>query len=293
MKFSGKISVVMPAYNEAAFITSNVHETVATLTGLNYDFEVIVVDDGSTDQTHLAAAQVLSAHAHRVRVVRYDRNEGKGNALICGSGYASGDLIAFLDADMDLHPSQLARFFEILEASGADAVIGSKWHKESRVSYPVLRKVYSLTYFTFVRLLFGLPVRDTQTGLKLFRANALKSTLPYLLAKRFAFDVELLANMHRRGYKIVSAPVTLSFKRTLGRIRIKHVWRTFLDTLAIFYRMHLIHYYDRPLVPSKQQRSRLIQFATAEEGGIAHLQGPNSSSDPLLGEPKFVSQDRG
>ncbi len=241
----GKLSVVMPAYNEADYIQQNVTETVRALSEIGYDFEVIVVDDGSPDDTHLSAVRARLAHPEHVRVVRYDRNRGKGNALICGSSYASGDYIAFLDADMDLHPEQLPVLFEILEAKGADIVVGSKHHPLSRVSYPPLRRIYSLAYYAMIRLLFGLPLRDTQTGLKVFRASALRAILPLLLAKRFAFDIELLANAHRRGFKIVDAPVTLNFRRTLGRIKLKDVFIVLVDTLAIFYRMKILRYYDR------------------------------------------------
>ena len=241
----GKLSVVMPAYNEAEFIQQNVTETVRTLSEIGYDFEVIVVDDGSPDDTHLSAVRARLAHPEHVRVVRYDRNAGKGNALICGSSYATGKYIAFLDADMDLHPEQLPVLFEILESKNADIVVGSKHHPLSRVTYPALRRVYSLTYYALIRVLFGLPLRDTQTGLKVFRADALRAVLPLLLAKRFAFDIELLANAHRRGFKIVDAPVTLNFRRTLGRIKLKDVFIVLLDTLAIFYRMRILKYYDR------------------------------------------------
>lgn len=265
MAVEGKVSVIMPAFNEAAYIEHNVRETVHTLSSFEYDYEVIVVDDGSADETHIAAARVLNAHPERVRVVRYDRNEGKGNALMCGCRYASGDYIVFLDADMDLHPSQLPLLFQILKVKNASAVVGSKWHPASSVKYPKRRKIYSLGYFALVWLLFGLPLRDTQTGLKVFRADALKATLPSLLAKRFAFDIELLANMHRRGYKLASAPVTLSFTRTLGRIKLKDVWRMLLDTLAIFYRMRLLRYYDRVSLDSAStQESRLVDSIPGE-----------------------------
>ena len=99
-----------------------------------------------------------------------------------------------------------------------------------------------------MRLLFGLPLRDTQTGLKLFRAEVLRRVFPRILAKRYAFDVEVLVNAHRLGYKIVDAPVTLQFTRSSGRVALGDVWTVFLDTLAIFYRARLIKYYD-PMDP--------------------------------------------
>jgi glycosyltransferase involved in cell wall biosynthesis len=247
------LSILMPAYNEASSIAYNVCETVKTMRALGIDFEILVIDDGSMDGTHAAAIDALRAWPEHVRVVRCPRNEGKGNALVCGAQYSKGEHVAFLDADMDLHPEQLANFFTIMNAREADAVIGSKFHPESKVDYPFKRRVYSFFYFVLVRLLFGLPVRDTQTGIKLFKRPVLETVLPRVLVKRFAFDLELLANVHHFGYRIAEAPVTLSFQRVSNRIYLPAVWNIFLDTMAIFYRMRILRYYDR--VPVRTDRA--------------------------------------
>jgi len=248
----GTLSVVVPAYNESCAIFHNLTETVETLTALGYRFEVILVDDGSVDETFLHAAKLLETHQGRVRVVRYDVNQGKGNALMCGTAYATGDYVVFLDADMDLHPRQLPRFFEIMESTSADVVIGSKRHRESNVDYPFVRKVYSAVYYAMIRVLFGLPVRDTQTGLKVFKAKVLRDVFPRILVKRFAFDIEVLTNVHRLGYKIADAPVTLEFRRGTGRVKMRDAKLIFIDTLGVFYRMHVLRYYDSlPHAPLK------------------------------------------
>lgn len=240
-----KISVVMPAYNESTHIVSNLLETVDTLSAYADDFEVIVVDDGSPDKTYLEAAKLISSHAGRIRIVHYDENHGKGNALMCGTWFAHGDYVVFLDADMDLHPVQLPVLLEMMESTHADVVIGSKRHPLSKVNYPAHRRVYSAVYYTMIRLMFGLPVKDTQTGLKVFKRDVLHRVFPRILAKRFAFDIEVLANAHRLGYRIVDAPVTLQFQRRFGRLKWNDIVKIMTDTLAIFYRMHILRYYDR------------------------------------------------
>lgn len=240
------LSILMPAYNEAQSIAENVCETVETMRGLGIDFEIVVVDDGSLDGTHTAAINALRAWPECVRIVRCRRNQGKGNALICGTAYSKGEYVAFLDADMDLHPEQLEEFFAIMKARDADVVIGSKFHPQSKVEYPRLRRIYSFFYFMLVRSLFGLPVRDTQTGIKLFKREVLERVLPRVLVKRFAFDLELLANVHHFGYRIVEAPVVVNFNRVCSRLRLAAVWNVFVDTLAIFYRMRILRYYDQP-----------------------------------------------
>ncbi len=241
---SRSISVVMPAYNEAPHILNNLREVVVAL-AQDYDYEIIVVDDGSQDRTYHEALKFVAPDPARVRVVRYDENLGKGNALMCGTWFARGEYVVFLDADMDLHPSQLPTFFDIMEQSGADVVIGSKRHRDSKVDYPFVRRVYSTVYYSIIRLMFGLPVKDSQTGLKIFRSEVLQRVLPRILVKRFAFDIEVLANAHRLGYSIADGPVTLEFRRSAGRIRFKDAMNILIDTLAIYYRMHILHYYDR------------------------------------------------
>jgi glycosyltransferase involved in cell wall biosynthesis len=170
-------------------------------------------------------------------------------------GVSKGEYVAFLDADMDLHPEQLEEFFAIMKARDADVVIGSKFHPQSKVEYPRLRRIYSFFYFMLVRSLFGLPVRDTQTGIKLFKREVLERVLPRVLVKRFAFDLELLANVHHFGYRIVEAPVVVNFNRVCSRLRLAAVWNVFVDTLAIFYRMRILRYYDQPRRSNKIDRA--------------------------------------
>jgi len=242
-----KVSVVMPAYNEARHIVGNMRETITTMHRLGLPFEIVVVDDGSKDQTHAELLRHRAGMGENVTVVRYRENAGKGNALMCGFQYTSGDVVAFLDADMDLHPRQLSVLFGVMRARGADVVIGSKRHPHSDVNYPWIRKIWSTGYALLVGVLFGLPLRDTQTGLKVFRSEVLRAVFPRIVAKRFAFDVEVLVTAHHLGYTICDAPVTLRFKRgSFGRVNLGDVWRVFVDTLAIFYRMRILRYYDRP-----------------------------------------------
>src|SRR5207245_5151377 len=127
-----------------------------------------------------------------VRVFHYPMNVGKGFSLSLGVDQCAGDLVTFIDADMELDPANIAGFIELMKDSSCDAVIGSKRHPESKVAYPRFRRFQSWVYQMIVRLLFNLNVRDTQTGLKLFRRQVLQEALPLLAIKKFAFDLELL-----------------------------------------------------------------------------------------------------
>lgn len=241
-----KLSVVMPAYNEGNWIRHNLAEASAAVAAFAPNYEIILVDDGSADNTRQEADLAAAEDGHIV-VVSSPKNQGKGCALCLGTEAATGELIAFCDADLDIHPSQLASFVHIMQTEPCSAVIGSKMHPDSHVDYPWQRLVFSWGYYGMLLFLFRLNVRDTQTGLKLFRADVIKPVMRQILVKRFAFDIEVLAILNSRGHRIISAPVTIHFRRGAlnSRIRVMDIVNIVRDTLAIFYRLKILHYYDR------------------------------------------------
>jgi glycosyltransferase involved in cell wall biosynthesis len=250
---SPALTVILPAYREGPRIHDNLVHLLSELDATGLDYEVIVVSDGNTDATVSEAERVGSA---RVRVLAYPVNEGKGFALMHGVAHASSDLIAFIDADMELHPSGLGRFVQIQRTGGWDVVVGSKRHPESHVSYPKTRRFQSWVYQQLIRVLFRINVKDTQTGLKLFRGDLLRQVVPLLAVKRFAFDLELLVVAHKLGYRrVVEAPIELDY-RFETTTNAAAAYRALWDTAAIFYRLHLIHYYDRRLAQLKVERQR-------------------------------------
>lgn len=253
-RFEG-ISVLIPAYNEASFIEAALAETARAMAASGRDFEIVVADDGSTDETFALSTAAKSTLPAALNVVRNPTNRGKGNALRRASRQSRGTLVAFLDADLELHPAQIPRLASILTEARAAAVVGSKHHPASRSVAPFLRKSLSALYSRLTMLLFGLPVRDTQTGLKLFRADALDHVLPDLTLDRYAFDVELLLALHRAGYPIVEAPVEVTVQRSRRRIGLSDVARLLIDTLALRYRT-----FNRS---SRRSRSRAMRAASS------------------------------
>jgi len=206
---SALLSVVVPAFREASTIVVAMERLLATLDRCGYDYEVILVSDGNTDGTEAEARRVQS---ERLRVLHYEQNQGKGFAQSHGVAHAKGDLVAFIDADLDIHPGGIARYLEILHAAKADAVVASKIHPESNVAYPWPRRLQSRVFRLLVELLFRLDVSDTQTGLKLFRREVLDACLPFVHSYGFAFDLELLVLANDAGFKIVEGPVELDFQ---------------------------------------------------------------------------------
>jgi glycosyltransferase involved in cell wall biosynthesis len=236
-----QLSVVVPAYREGRRIFSNLTRLVGELDKLAVPYEVVVVSDGNTDATVSEAKRVESP---AIRVFHYPMNIGKGFALSCGVDQSAGDLVTFIDADMELDPANIAGFIEIMQSRGCDAVIGSKRHPQSEVVYPKLRRLQSAVYQLLVRVLFNLNVRDTQTGLKLFRRQVLKEAMPLLAIKRFAFDLELLVVAHQLGYRnICEAPIRLEYQFE-STVNLRSAWHVLWDTAAIFYRLRILHYYE-------------------------------------------------
>ena len=239
------LSVVVPAYKQEKTIARDLRRIKGVLDKIRYDYEVIVVVDGRVDKTFEKAKKYRSS---KIKVVGYQNNYGKGYAVRYGMARARGNLIAFIDAGMDLDPNGLSMALEHFKWYQADIIIGSKRHPVSQVDYPWQRKVLSWGYQLLVRILFGLKIRDTQVGMKLFRRKVLEDVLPRLLVKKFAFDIEMLAVANRLGYKrIYEAPVRLEWKIERSVLS-KSLWRTLFnmlwDTAAVFYRLKILRYYD-------------------------------------------------
>ncbi len=238
------ISVIMPAYNESQRIRESLDRTHRQLAKMTPDFQIVVVDDGSHDGTGKLLDQA-AADLGRITVVKLVPNRGKGEALRQGFYHSIGELVYFLDADTDLPPEQIGTLLDVLDKEKSDIVIGSKMHAFSKVTYPSHRRIISLVYFTITRILFGLPVRDTQTGLKLFRRKVLEDVMPRMLVKAFAYDLELLVIADHLGYTIAEAPVIIEHHLKYGAISPHAIWVTAKDTLAVFYRLHILNYYDK------------------------------------------------
>jgi glycosyltransferase involved in cell wall biosynthesis len=230
-----QLSVVMPLYNEGAQITSNVEQTLGALRMLGR-FEMILVNDGSSDNSAEEIARIAEKYPDEVLVLDLPRS-GKGEALRRGAQQARGEFVVFIDADLDLPPEQILFFVAIQRVKKADAVIGSKMHPDSTVEYPLTRRIYSLGYFLLVKMLFGLPVRDTQTGLKLVRRELLLRALAQTECRGFALDLELLVRLVQLGAVMVEAPVVVRHSMKFGGgIGLPVVWQIFRDTWDVWRR---------------------------------------------------------
>jgi len=252
----------MPAFTLEKVIEQNI-EQVYSLLKDNIPFEILAVDDGSRDNTAEAISRAAAKDPERIRPVLVKINSGKGNALKSGFAAAKGSHILLLDADLDLSPERISTFFDIMASENASIVIGSKRHPDSIIDYPWQRRLVSALYYTFVYLLIGLPVSDTQTGMKLFTREALQWSFDRMLVKAFAFDLEVLSIAHAKGFRVAEAPILMQFGQKLGCLNWKNVRQVTNDTLAIFYRTRILRYYQSVEVPPKLTSSPLVSVVIA------------------------------
>lgn len=239
-----KLSVIVPAYHQAKTIVKDIKRIEKVLSQIRYPYEIIVVVDGYGDGTYRMAKKLKSS---TVKVTVYMKNQGKGHAVRLGMSEATGDYIAFIDSGMEIDPNGISMLLEHMEWYDADIIVGSKRHPASLVHYPLSRKILSIGYQYIVWLLFHLNIRDTQAGIKIFRRKIIEKVLPRLLVKQYAFDLEMLVVARKLGFnRIYEAPIRLryNFGDLVHAATLKTIFYILVDTLAIFYRLNILHYYD-------------------------------------------------
>jgi glycosyltransferase involved in cell wall biosynthesis len=243
-----RLSIIVPAYKQEKTIVEDIKRLDKELSALPYKHEIIVVVDGFVDETFIKIKNQES-RIKGLKVTGYEKNRGKGSAIKYGVSEASGDIIGFIDAGMDINPTEISIMIDLMEWNDADIIVGSKLHPESKVNYPLNRRILSWGYRTLTHILFGFKVKDSQVGFKLYRKKVAKDVFPKIVVKRFAYDIEVLTVAYKLGYKkIFEAPVELDF-RGVSSITSSNFWKIIFwmlwDTAAVFYRLRILHYYDK------------------------------------------------
>jgi glycosyltransferase involved in cell wall biosynthesis len=196
------LSLIFPCYNEAERLPQTLAAYLAQLSREPGAVEVLIVDDGSTDQT-FAVARAVAARDHRVRVIRSQPNHGKGFGVRTGVLEATGELIVFTDADGSYGPQEVAR----VTAALADAPVAIGSRPVGWATGPPARRLASRMFNRAIRALLGLPFGDTQCGLKGFRRHAALEVFGRARLDGFAFDAEVLFLARRLGLAVTEVPV--------------------------------------------------------------------------------------
>ncbi len=244
MKNEPFLSLIIPCYKQEKTIVENIRRIVSVLDETKYSYEVIIVIDGNVDSSF----EILKHEKfNNVSLYQYEQNRGKFYAIRFGMKKAIAKNIMFIDSGLEIDPNGINMLLEHMKWYDADIIVGSKRHPASQVNYTLIRKVLSLGYYYFIKLLLGVKVKDTQAGIKVFRREVLLKVLPRLVEKRFAGDLEMLVVSDYLGYsKIYEAPIKLdyNFSAISSAVTFLSIWMIFIDTLAIFYRINVLHYYD-------------------------------------------------
>ena len=202
------ISIVIPAYNEALRIEQTLQRVLGCVVSQGWDAEVLVVDDGSHDETCGIVRRYMSTHPE-LHLIHNPGNRGKGYSVRNGLLQAIGEFVMFTDADLSAPMEEADRLFDAL-ADGADVAIGSRWLDRSRQTQyqPIYRRFFGRCFNGVTRLVMNLPYADTQCGFKAFRRSAAQMIFRLQRVERWGFDPEILFIARRLGFRIQEVAVS-------------------------------------------------------------------------------------
>jgi dolichyl-phosphate beta-glucosyltransferase len=199
------ISVLIPVYNEENRLSSNLDKIFSYLKTFGQKCEVVIINDGSTDNTSKLLEEYKQKYS--LKVLSHEKNLGKGAAIQTGINSSSGGLILFTDIDLSVPIDFLSKFYEA--SKDADIVIGSREHKSSQVEVKqfFLRELAGLMFTYLTNAILWVGATDFTCGFKLFNREAAEKIFSKQKIKRFAFDAESLFLAKKYGYKIVELPI--------------------------------------------------------------------------------------
>ncbi len=231
------ISIVIPAFNEEKKIAKDILAAEEFLMKQKLSGEIIIVDDGSSDQTTKVAEGTLVSPRVQKRVVRYQDNRGKGYAVRRGIGEAIGNVIMFIDSGLCFNYTQVEEGYLMIKTSACDIAHGSRWLPQSRViiHQPGLRRLASkiFRWVVFSSLRIPPQLTDTQCGLKLYKNKVAKEIFAQAVTDGYAFDIEVMLRAIKRGYVIKEFPVECHHDHDSRLPTIKASWRILGEVFSI------------------------------------------------------------
>lgn len=200
-------SIVIPAYNESARLGGTLEKVLAFTHSSGWNAEVIVVNDGSRDDTE-TIARAFAARDPRLQVVNNPGNRGKGYSVRNGMLHARGRIVIFSDADLSSPIEEAAKLIASLDR-GVDIAIGSRWLRAETQTQrqPLHRQIFGRVFNLLLRLILGLQFKDTQCGFKAFKQHAVQAIFPLQKIERWGFDPEILFLARKFGFQVEEIPV--------------------------------------------------------------------------------------
>ncbi len=241
-----QLSIVIPAYNEAARIGTTLDRVLQCVEECGWDAEVLVVDDGSSDSTPEIVGQWME-RSPRLHLIQNPGNRGKGYSVRNGLLQAAGDVVMFTDADLSAPMVEAQRLFAAID-DGADVAIGSRWLDRERqtIEQPMYRQVFGRCFNWITRRVMGLPFKDTQCGFKAFRREAAQVIFRLQTIERWGFDPEILFIARKLKYVIREVPVTWGHDERSRLSYVKDGMRM-LEDMAIVRQNSLAGRYDQAI----------------------------------------------
>ncbi len=227
------LSVIIPAYNEEKRIEKTLRNYITFLKKLyKENFEIIVITDGCEDFTPKIVENLCKEFPCIIHI-RPPKRLGKGGAIIKGFKVAKGEVVGFLDADGST-PCESIEFL-LKNLRGHDGVIASRWINGAviRKDEPLARRIASRVFNFLVRVLFGFHFKDTQCGAKFFRKKAIKSVVNELGLTDWAFDIDLLYRLNKKGFKIKEVPITWRYEEGSKLNLVKVSIQMFLSVIGL------------------------------------------------------------
>jgi glycosyltransferase involved in cell wall biosynthesis len=225
------LSIVIPAYNEAGRLPASLEQLADYLAAQPYTSEVLVVDDGSTDNT-AAVAEGFAAQFRSLRVLR-EPHRGKGGTVKAGMLAASGDHVLFADADFSMPVGDLAKFVPVLHAGYDVAIASREGPGARRFNEPGYRHLMGRVYNLIVRLFAIGGLQDTQCGFKCFRREVAQKVFRLQTMNGWGFDVEVLYIARKHGYRISEVPIDWYYGASSKVSPVRDTMRMFREVFEV------------------------------------------------------------
>jgi dolichyl-phosphate beta-glucosyltransferase len=228
-------SIIVPAYNEEKRSTLFIPNLIDFVKKHISSSEIVIVDDGSIDNTRNKINNIIKQKnaSSFVKVIGYEKNQGKGNAVRFGVEHAKGKKILFIDADGSIQPDQIPKLLDKLD--DYDFVAGDRSSAKSKIKTTLIRKITSLGFNSWVSFIFQYSYRDNLCGFKGFKKEIAKKLFSDLKDKRWIFDVELFFKAKRKGYSVYFLPIEW---KHVGNSRV-HILK---DSIVWFLRLIMLRY---------------------------------------------------
>ena len=276
------ISIIIPVYNQQHNISTVAITVQMIIDTLSTDYEIIIVNDGSTDRTLEVIEELRNENYDKIKVVSYPKNRGKGYAVRSGIALSTGSIVMYLDGDMGVNPDKLRDY--LAELAHFDLVIASKKHPQSKIEALKSRRIESRLFNMLVSSLLGLRIKDTQSGLKVGNGKLLRLLFENMRSDRYAFDVELILLAQSLKLRIKEMPISLKLDR---RFKINDVLIMAKDVLLIFFRSKTNHSSQMQNLSLNLQalhKQAATDLINNEEGISLPLPAQNLIGDILQGE---------